>query len=65
MAVAKNSEDGSLNETEANQFAGELLVPTVFVKKDFKRISNAQELAKLYRVSDQTITYKLMDARLV
>lgn len=61
----KNLDDNSINETEANQFAGELLVPTAFIKKDFKKISNAQELAKLYRVSDQTITYKIMDARLI
>ncbi len=61
----KSLEDGSMNETEANQFAGELLVPTAFIKKDFKKISNVQELAKLYRVSDQTITIKIMDARLI
>ncbi|MES2471066.1 MAG: ImmA/IrrE family metallo-endopeptidase [Patescibacteria group bacterium] len=61
----KNLEDSSLNETEANQFAGELLVPTAFIKKDFKKISNIKELAKLYRVSDQAITIKIMDARLV
>lgn len=60
----KNLEDRSMNETEANQFAGELLVPTAFIKKDFKKISNVQELAKLYRVSDQTITIKIIDSRL-
>lgn len=61
----KNVEDGSLNETEANQFAAELLVPTAFLKKDFGKITNVQELAKLYRVSDQTLTIKLMDSRLL
>lgn len=61
----RDFEDGSHNETEANIFAGELLVPTNFVKKDFPRVNNLQELSKLYRVSDQTLTIKLMDARLV
>lgn len=61
----KNVEDGSLNETEANQFAGELLVPTVFIKKDFAKTPNVQDLASLYCVSDQTLTIKLMDARVL
>jgi Zn-dependent peptidase ImmA (M78 family) len=61
----KGLDDGSKNENEANQFAGELLVPTAFLKKDFKKMANVQELAKLYRVSDQTITIKIIDARLV
>lgn len=61
----KATDDGSVNETEANQFAAELLVPVLFLKKDFVKIKNAQDLAKLYRVSDQTITIKLMDTRLI
>lgn len=61
----KNVEDGSLNETEANQFAAELLVPTIFLKRDFAKIKNVQELAKLYRVSDQTLIIKLMDTHLL
>lgn len=61
----KNTDDGSVNETEANQFAAELLVPTLFIKKDFAKIRNVQDLARLYRVSEQTITIKIMDARLI
>lgn len=58
-------DDSTHNETEANIFAGELLVPTAFIKKDFPRLMDLKELSKLYRVSDQTLTIKLMDARLV
>lgn len=61
----KNTEDGSINETEANLFASELLIPTSFLKKDFSKIKNIQELAKLYRVSEQTLSIKLMETRLV
>lgn len=61
----KNSENGSHNETEANIFAGELLVPTTFIKKDYPRLRDLKELSKLYRVSDQTLTIKLMDAQIV
>lgn len=61
----KKIEDDSHDETEANIFAGELLVPTVFIKKDYPRLRNLRELCRLYRVSDQTLTIKLMDVRLV
>ncbi len=60
-----NSGDDVHNEKEADAFAGELLVPSAFIKKDFAKTPNLQELSKLYRVSDQTLTIKLMDARLV
>lgn len=53
------------NEIEANAFAGELLVPTAFIKSDFSRMPDLRELAKLYRVSDHALTIKLMDARLL
>ena len=61
----KNIDGGSLNETEANQFAAELLVPTAFLKKDFAKTPNIQDLAKLYRVSEQVLTIKLINARLI
>lgn len=61
----KNIEDGSLNETEANQFAGELLVPTSFIKNDFSKSPNVQFLSKLYRVSGQALSIRLMDSRLI
>ncbi len=64
-ACTGNRGDGLHNEKEADIFAGELLVPTAFIKKDFAKTRDLQELSKLYRVSDQTLTIKLMDARLV
>jgi Zn-dependent peptidase ImmA (M78 family) len=57
--------ESSHNETEANIFAGELLVPTNFIKTDFKNTPSLPDLCKLYRVSDQALTIKLMDVRLV
>jgi len=53
------------NETEANIFAGELLIPTKFIKKDFVKTQNVPELSKLYRVSGEALSIKLMDARLL
>ena len=64
-ACTKGTGSGSYDEREADIFAGELLVPTAFIKKDFPRQPDLHELSKLYRVSDQTLTIKLMDARLV
>jgi Zn-dependent peptidase ImmA (M78 family) len=62
---SKNQEDESHNETEANVFAGELLVPTTLVKLDYKKTPNLQKLSMLYRVSEMTLTLKLMDAHLI
>ena len=64
-ACTQSHGDDSHNEKEADTFAGELLVPTAFIKKDFARTRDLGELSKLYRVSNQTLTIKLMDARLV
>ena len=64
-ACTKSQDDGSHNETEANIFAAELLIPTAFIKKDFSRLRNLKELSKLYRVSDHALTIKLMETKLV
>jgi Zn-dependent peptidase ImmA (M78 family) len=64
-ACSGKDSDGSHNEEEANIFAGELLIPTEFIKKDYPKIKDLQEVAKLYRVSQEALTYKLMDARLL
>ncbi len=58
-------EDGTHNEKEANLFAGELLIPTKLIKKDYAAMRDLQALSKLYRVSSQALTIKLLDARLV
>jgi len=59
--------DGSKanNEKEADVFAAELLIPTSLIKKDFARLSNIPDLAKLYRVSEQAIGIKICDSRLL
>lgn len=61
----KNMYDKSHNETEANNFAAELLIPTKLIKEDFKKIKNIPELSKLYRMSAEAISIKLGDARLL
>jgi hypothetical protein len=58
-------QDGSHNETEANTFAAELLVPTINLKKDFGHNQDLNELSKKYCVSDQTLTLRLMETHLV
>ncbi len=61
-----NSEGGgSHNEREANVFASELLMPTDFIKNDFKKTRNLKELSKLYRVSEQALTIQLMETRII
>ena len=60
----KNQDDGSHNETEANIFASELLVPTSFIKKDYTKMQNIQTLSKMYRVSDQALSMKMIELRL-
>lgn len=57
--------DGSNHETEANNFASELLIPTKFIKEDFSKTPSVPALAKLYRVSGEAISYKLISARLL
>lgn len=52
-------------EREANQFAAELLMPSLFIRKDFKRQPDVQELARKYLVSMEALTYQLMDCRVL
>ena len=58
-------EEGTHNEQEANIFAAELLMPASAIKKDFKITPNIEDLSKLYRVSAESLSIRLMDARLV
>ena len=64
-ACKKGGKDDTDNEKEADAFAGELLIPTLLIKKDFEKIKKVPELSKLYRVSAEALTIKLMDARLL
>ena len=61
----KNYEDGSQGETEANIFAAELLIPSEILKKDFVHIRDVKQLSKLYRVSEESLSIKIMADRLL
>ncbi|MFA6466767.1 MAG: ImmA/IrrE family metallo-endopeptidase [Patescibacteria group bacterium] len=64
-ACTKGQGNGSHNEREADVFAAELLIPTKLIKMDFKQLPNLQQLSNLYRVSQQALTIKLIECRLV
>lgn len=60
-----NTGDKSHNETEANNFAAELLMPTKILKEDFKKKPNIPELSKLYRVSEEAMGIQIGNAGLL
>lgn len=69
----KTFEDGSYNyadpqnrqETEANEFAAELLMPEFLLKKDFAEFGlEADRLAERYQVSGQAMWIQLINLRL-
>ena len=64
-ACSRNEGDGSHNETEANVFAAELLMPKIILKKDYANSPDIPTLSRLYRVSDQALSIQLMSARLI
>ncbi len=55
----KNLFDKLHNETEANTFAAELLMPKQFLKNDFKKTPNIPDLAKVYLVSQESLGIKI------
>lgn len=57
-SVASYDSD-SMNETEANQFASELLMPLAFLKSDFKKGVDVKSLAWKYIVSQEAMGWKL------
>ncbi|MBI2439382.1 MAG: ImmA/IrrE family metallo-endopeptidase [Candidatus Moranbacteria bacterium] len=56
---------GSPQETEAHQFAAELLMPLARLKQDFKQTENLDELSKRYAVSKEALTRHLMECRVI
>jgi Zn-dependent peptidase ImmA (M78 family) len=52
-------------ETEAHQFAAELLMPLAFLKTDFKNLRDLEQLARKYIVSKEALCWHLMDCRLL
>jgi len=56
----------STNETEANQFASELLMPLAFLKADFKKSKiDVNELAYKYIVSKEAMGWKISNSNLL
>lgn len=55
----------SNKEIEADQFAAELLVPLVFVKKDFAVQHDLDALAKKYVVSKEAMCLHLMECKIL
>lgn len=52
-------------ETEAHQFAAELLMPLTKLKKDFKQTESLDELSKKYAVSKSALCIHLLDCKLI
>lgn len=51
-------------ETAANKFAAELLVPLEFLKGDFEKgVKDVKMLANKYQVSEEMMWWRIMDAR--
>ncbi len=61
----KNDPTATYNEKEANCFAAELLVPCKILKKTFKTVTKIPDLSKLFRVSAETMGYRIMECRLI
>jgi len=61
------SEGRSPMEIEANTFAAELLMPGSWLKREGRRIApgRAQDLARRYEVSGETMFYQLMHYRMI
>jgi Zn-dependent peptidase ImmA (M78 family) len=53
------------HETEANAFSAELLMPKALLKQDFEKTRDIPTLARVYRVSQQSLSYRLMQGRMV
>jgi len=69
-ADLRNNEDDystkNPEETAANKFAAELLVPLEFLKKDFVAgIKDVKVLAQRYMVSEEMVWWRIMDTGLL
>ncbi|RJP28010.1 MAG: ImmA/IrrE family metallo-endopeptidase [Candidatus Omnitrophota bacterium] len=62
---AADEEHNKVQEQEANYFAGELLMPSDMLKKDFLKLKNVEEIAKLYQVSKEALWIRLLKLKLV
>jgi Zn-dependent peptidase ImmA (M78 family) len=68
-AELRNNKDDDTNnpeETAANQFAAELLVPLEFLKRDFDAgVRDVKVLAQSYKVSEEMMWWRIMDTGLL
>lgn len=60
-----DTEHNKVQEQEANHFAGELLMPLFMLKRDFQKIRNVEEVAKLYKVSKDALWIRLLKTKIV
>lgn len=61
----RDTVQNKIQEQEANYFAGELLIPSEMIKRDFVKIHNVEEIAKLYKVSKEALWVRLLKLKLV
>ena len=52
-------------DVEADEFAGELLMPYEMIKQDFRRLKDPKALAQVYAVSEQALWVYLLQRRLI
>jgi len=62
---AFDTEHNKVQEQEANHFAGELLMPSINLKRDFQKLHNVDALSKLYQVSKEALWIRLLKLKLV
>ena len=60
-----DEQHNKVQEQEANHFAGELLIPSSMLKKDFSDMGNVDQIARAYRVSKEALWIKLLKLKLV
>lgn len=58
-------EDGQMAERQANVFAGALLVPAKWLRRDVKTLTTIAALAQRYEVSRDVMTIAVSDAKLL
>lgn len=57
------SRSSAIEESEANEFAGELLVPLVRLKSNLSKAPDLEELSSRFNVSTQVVTIRLIATR--
>jgi len=58
-------DDGEMSEKQANIFAGALLVPPVWLKRDVRQLATVDELRQRYDVSREVMFIALQQAKLL